>query len=56
MFDKEQPHPSFWETVASAIRGDKLSKRQQLIRMLLLMLVLLILGVDRFIELVGHHR
>ncbi len=56
MFEKEQPYQSFWSSVASTIRGDKLSKRQQLFRMLAIGLVLLVLGLDRLVLLIRQLR
>jgi hypothetical protein len=47
---------SFWESVASTLRGDKLSKRQQLLRMGVIGLVLFALALDRFIMLVCQLR
>ena len=51
MFEKEQTYQSFWSSVASTIRGDKLSKRQQLLRMGAIGLVLLLLALEPLIRL-----
>ncbi len=54
MFDKEQPYPTFWQAVAATIRGDKLSKRQQLFRMLGLAFILLIGAVYMLVGVLRH--
>lgn len=56
MFEKEQPYPSFWQSVASTIRGERLSKRHQLLRVGAIALLLVLFGLDHLILLVRHLR
>jgi hypothetical protein len=56
MFDKEQPYQSIWQVWAAQIRGDKATKRQQLIRMLLIMFTVGCLGLVQFVHLIHQFR
>ena len=52
MLTYEQKHPTFWESVAATIRGDRLSKRQQLFRILAVMFFLACIAFARYMDLI----